>query len=132
MADRDRRLKASDLYRESTNPFVRKTSFAEAFPQITHLRVTITESDGGTDESSVYWTDGEFADCSNPLCYGGGVSIGTMLREMVRDRATDGEFTKLCKGHEGSRKGRRIYRKCLHAFTVRIAVVYADPDETSG
>lgn len=126
MTDRQRRQKASDLFRESSNPFAPKATFEKAYPQIKALRVDIMESDGGVDETPVYWTDGEYADCSNPHCYGGGVSIGAMLRDMVRERATKREFTALCKGNEGSPKGRRIYRKCLHAFTVQLEVEYRE------
>ena len=42
----------------------------------------------------------ERLDCSNPLCTGGGVSLGDILRDMVRSRQTDFIGTSFCAGQE--------------------------------
>ena len=66
--------------------------FKEAFPQIQDITVRVEESGKGVYEDFnilLYTIDnppGEYIDCSNPLCYGGGFSIGQILRQMVRDK----------------------------------------------
>jgi len=42
----------------------------------------------------------EHIDCSNPLCSGGGISLGDILRDMVRSRQTDFIGTSFCTGEE--------------------------------
>ena len=42
----------------------------------------------------------ERIDCSNPLCTGGGISLGDILRDMVRGRQTDFIGTSFCAGEE--------------------------------
>jgi hypothetical protein len=42
----------------------------------------------------------ERLDCSNPLCTGGGVSLGDILRDMVRSRQTDFIGASFCTGQE--------------------------------
>lgn len=119
MRKQDRRQKASDIFRETEFVFGRKASFAEVFPEIEDLRVEVEEFGEGTtkwNRERIYRKQGfpgEYIDCHNPLCYNGGFSIGDILREMVRNRQTELETSKLCKGHEGSPKGRRVYRKCI-------------------
>lgn len=41
---RDRRDKASDLHRTSSNPFAQQVNFARAFPDLESLKVEVTES----------------------------------------------------------------------------------------
>lgn len=131
MAQRDQRLKASDIFRNSMPVFGSKVPFAEAFPDITDIRIEVSESSlgGGRQHHAVCTRDhlpGEYVDCSNPLCYRGGVSIGSILREMVRTRHMTAEVTRLCQSNEGSPKGRRIYRKCLHSFKIKVTLTYTE------
>jgi hypothetical protein len=42
----------------------------------------------------------ERIDCSNPLCEGGGISLGDILLDMVRSRQTDFIGTSFCTGEE--------------------------------
>ncbi len=70
---------------------------------------------------------GEYIDCRNSLCYDGGVSVGQMLRDMVEEKKTEAEFSSLCRGYEGSPKGRRKYRNCSNFFEVKIRIEYNPP-----
>lgn len=129
MRKSDKRQKASDVFREGYYPFVRKVSFAEAFPEIEDTRVEAKEY-GYAPEAKQCWLytrehpPGEYVDCSNPLCYNGGFSIASVLRQMARDGLTEHETSGLCQGNEGSPKGRRIYRKCMHSFEVKVTIKY--------
>lgn len=121
-----RRKKASDI-----NPFfVNKVDFDKAFPEIEELSVEVEETGKGITKSisrSIYTKDtlpGEYIDCSNPLCYRGGFSIGSILREMIRNKQTESEIEKFCKGKEGSPKGRRIYDDCFNCFDVKVSIKY--------
>ena len=71
----------------------------------------------------------EFVDCSNPACYGGGVSIGAVLRWMVATKRTTMSETQLCRGYEGSK--RRRIGDCPHRFTVRVELEYRDDEATA-
>jgi hypothetical protein len=42
----------------------------------------------------------ERIDCSNPLCEGGGFTLGEVLRDMVRNRQADFIGTNFCTGQE--------------------------------
>lgn len=128
----DRRKKASDLFLESEPVIGKKVSFEEAFPEIGELNVKVTEIGRGTDykEHTINYSKadfpGQFIDCSNPLCYGGGFSIGRIIRNMVDNRETELETTEHCKGYEGSPKGRRKYRECTDIFKVKVNIDYKE------
>ena len=132
MSSRNQTQKASDVFRDTTFVFAKKAPFDEAFPEIEDLKVEITESGEGVSEWShkrIYtkkYFPGEYIDCSNSLCYNGGVSIGSILRGMVVSKQTTLEDSKLCQGSEGSPKGRRIYRKCLNSFKIKVEIKYKD------
>ena len=123
------------MFRESEFVFSKKASFEEAFPEIEDLTVEVEETGHGVGEwnrKRIYrkqYLPGEYIDCSNPLCYNGGFSIGSILREMVKKKQTELETSKLCQGHEGSPKGRRIYRKCMNFFKVKVSIKYNKPNE---
>jgi len=127
------RKKASDIFAEGTFPFAKKVSFEEAFPEIEDVRVEVEEFGHGVYEEnrrSVYPSKthlGEYIDCRNPLCYNGGFSIGDILREMVAHGETELEIRKMCQGNEASPKGRKVYRKCLNMFTVKVSLTYRKP-----
>jgi hypothetical protein len=132
---REDRKKASDVFRETNFLFAKKTSFAEAFPEI--LQVTVEVEESGTGVSSgifgnqqtrlTRYTEtslGEYADCSNRLCFNGGIDIGSMLREAVREQKTEFGGTGRCQGYEGSPGGRRKHRECMNYFKVRGEITY--------
>ncbi len=127
---RNDREKLTDRINSSNYVFSRKVnSFEEAYPTVVSLRVEVTERDVGLGGSSQSWTLTEknfnhALNCSNPRCYGGGVEIGWIIHDMARDRRTDLEETKKCQGYEGSPKGMKRYRSCLHSFHIRAHVEY--------
>ena len=128
---RDTRLKASDVHRDANYVFSQKKPFDEAFPEIADIRIEVAESTDpiwGTPRARVYSREnglpGEFVDCHNSSCYNGGFSVGQMIRDMLRDKKTEAETAAMCRGYEGSPKGRRRYRTCLTTFKVKIQIVY--------
>lgn len=132
---RRRRMKASDVFREAQFLFARKVPFKEAFPKIKKLEIRAEESGYGVygEFNTRYYNidnpPGEFIDCSNPVCYNGGFSIGEILREMVRHKKTHHEGMKLCQGYEGSPKGRRRYRSCINHWKVTVDLEYYTDEE---
>jgi len=132
MAKPKRPKKASDIFREIEYRFAKKPLFEELFPQIEDLRVEVTESDdtlrgGGCVRAyTIKDPPGEYIDCSNPLCYNGGFSIGSILRDMVRKGQTEHETTERCQGYEGSPKGRRKHKDCWICFKIKVFVIYRD------
>jgi len=75
---------------------------------------------------------GEFVDCSNSLCYNGGIRVGSMRREAVDERKTEFDGKAMCQGYEGSPSGRRRYRTCINHFEVRGKITYKEPGASSG
>ena len=125
----ERRKKASEIFNENNLVFARKVAFDEAFPEIDTINVTVVESGSGIyDQTSTRSYDkhslGEYIDCSNPACYRGGFSVGSMIQGMVSHKETHTEESTICQGNEGSPKGRRIYRKCINFFKVVIDIQY--------
>ena len=128
MLGRVRKDKAGAVFNKSQLAVATKASFAEAFPSVRRARIEVAETfyrrtviHHLTEENAR-----EFVDCSNPACYGGGVSIGAILRWMVATRRSEATDTQLCRGYEGSR--RRRARDCPHSFTVRVELEYAEDD----
>lgn len=135
---RGRREKLTDqLARRIHNPFFRPTSsFEEAFPTVESLRAEVVESrefERNFWEPKAPWirsfTKEYFrsaADCGNPRCYGGGVNLEALLREMVRECESEREVTERCTGYEGSPKGRRNYGPYRNSFRVSMQVKYKE------
>lgn len=125
-----KRLKASDIFKESKYVFVNKVSFEEAFPEIEDIIITVEESGKGFDNLNNKHTytkqnfPGEYIDCSNPLCYSEGFSLGKIIRNMVKEKKTELETLEICLGYEGSPKGKKYYRDCLNQFRVKISIKY--------
>jgi hypothetical protein len=131
-----KRQKASDIFRETEPFFGRKVSFKEAFPEIKEIKVVCSEKGHGVDQYSSRRTytlrsmPGEYVDCSNPLCYNGGFSLGQILSEMVSKRKAHFEGYQKCKGYEGSPKGRRKYRDCFNFWDITVDIVYHEEQTT--
>lgn len=136
------RLKAQDIFNQANFLFGKKVAFAEAFPEIDTIRLEYSEkgvvpqyyhrlnAEGEyawcrTDKNAI----GEFINCSNPLCYNGGINVGHVIREMVKNREETKEGSAICQGNEGSPKGRRIYRSCLNYFKYKITITYKDNEK---
>jgi len=132
------RKKASDVFRETEFVFSKKVPFKEAFPEIIDFKIECKEAGHlgyyySKNENWRYYTienpPGEYIDCSNPLCYNGGFSIGRVLREMVRNKETEKEGDAICQGYEGSPGGRRKYRSCINFFQYKVKIKYKDSDK---
>ncbi len=120
----DHREKLSD-----GKPFFGQVTFSERFPGVESVLVTVQDSEFGSTEKpqiTRYSEEsvGEFHDCTATYCYKGGIRIGNLLREMVRERKEDGSFARDCCGKLGSPKGRNTYGKCNHFFEVTAKIVY--------
>lgn len=129
---REDREKLTDRIAKTDYVFRRKVdSFEEAYPTIAKLHVEVTESQigHGSSQCTRTFTERDFqhaVNCSNPPCYGGGVEIGWIIHDMVRDKKTDHEELKRCQGYEGSPKGRRRIRNCFHSFRIKAHIEYKD------
>ena len=130
MSDRDKREKAQDIFNKST-PFLGKTDkFEEAFPGVKNVRVELVVDGEGVNKytnPTIYTRSnfpGEYINCVNPLCHGGGIGIAQQVRFMMDQKETYKEFSGSCRGNEGSPKGRRIYRPCCNFFKMKITVEY--------
>lgn len=131
MSRRDHRPKASEVFRNSNLVFAQKVSFEDAFPQIEDITIVGEESSLGSPQGNPFsyrkpHLPGEYIDCSNPVCYRGGFSVGSVLREMVRNKETEREARGICQGNEASPKGKKIYRKCLNTFKMKISIKYKE------
>lgn len=134
---KSKHLKASDIF-EKSSPFLgtKTSSFAEAFPSIKSIEVSVREDEDmmwkmGQGHTSIFTEStlrGEYYDCSGRSCFSGGICIGDIIRDMVRSKETHRETSKRCQGYEGSPKGRRKYRNCMHMFYVKVSIIYKDAD----
>jgi len=131
-----KRMKASDVFSQTDHLFGEKVTFEKAYPQVSSVRVEVTETGDGLDSprTSVYTerTLGEYIDCSNPRCYNGGFRIGSILSQMVYGREEKQEFFEGCQGYEGSPKGRRKYQPCTNYFKGTVAIKYRESEATDG
>ena len=134
MKDKYKRMKASEVYRES--PFVTVVPFAEVFPQIEDFSLEVIEDNAVKVGERVTRSYNRVSlrdlvvNCSNPLCYSGGFSVGDILREMMRTGQTEYETTVRCNGYEGSPKGVRRYGDCYHFFEVKLRVKYKEVNDS--
>lgn len=124
------RKKASDIFRETDYAFVKKVLSLRRFRslRISESRCGNQATKSGAARRGRVYTKanppGEFVDCSNSVCHGGGVSIGEILRSMIDQGKTEEHVSRGCRGYEGSPKGRRKYRSCMHSFDVKVALKY--------
>jgi hypothetical protein len=128
---RIRKDKADAVFSNSELTVATKASFAEAFPSVRRVRIEVEET--FYRRSVLYHLTEEnareFVDCSNPACYGGGVSVGAVLRLLVATNRTVTAETQLCRGYEGSK--RRRAGDCPHSFTVRVELEYHDDEDAA-
>ena len=129
------REKLTDIINNTDYVFSQKKSkFYEAYPSIAKLHVEVYEATMGLGSETREWvlTEENFrhaVNCSNSVCYGGGIEIGWFIHDMVRDKATDRELRQKCKGYEGSPKGRKRYRSCFHSFHIKAHIEYKEGDK---
>ena len=127
---RDDREKLSEHISKTNFPFSGKTKlFDEAYPKISLLIMEVVEKDLGNIKpiNTHSFTKRNFqhaVDCSNTICFRGGVQIGNLVHEMARGRVNDLTKLKICEGWEGSPKGKRKYRRCVHTFDTSVHIEY--------
>jgi hypothetical protein len=133
---KEKRMKASDVFRKTEYFLGAKTTFEKAFPEIKDIQVEVTEEGDGVIprlETQFYTKSncGEYIDCSNPRCYKGGFRLGSIVRLMVSKRKTHDKFDLSCQGYEGSPKGRKNYGPCENSFKVVVKIEYRPDSEFS-
>jgi hypothetical protein len=128
MAQDKERPKASDIFKKKPELFTKKVSFEEAFPEIDNFQIEVEEiglhSHPIKEQFDLQHPSSEYFDCHNTRCYRGGVSIGKILRKMVRERLESFETTEICQGYEGSLKGKRKDQDCLTCFKIKVILKY--------
>lgn len=117
--------KASNIFNRENYAFGSKINFKDAFSEIQKMSIHVTELESliwmkeqAIHHLTVENPGGEHIDCTNPLCDGGGFSMGSVLREAVNSKEEEIEKIITCQGSETS--GRR----CMHAFKVSGSVKY--------
>jgi hypothetical protein len=99
-------------------------------PNVKEITVEVDEYGYGTKHylsaptRRVYHQIIERVDCSNPQCFGGGILIGSFVQGMIREQRAEGEISDLCRGYEGSAKGRRKTRKCINTFNIKVRLSF--------
>ena len=95
---------------------------------IVELEVRVKEIDdlfwGGNSKIRVFSRENvpEHIDCSNPICHGGRILIGEVIRDTLKANKEQMIVNKKCPGYEGSPKGRKRYKSCIHAFEITVHV----------
>ena len=73
----------------------------------------------------------EYVRCSNPSCQRGGFCVGEEIRDMVRKGETERKKMLICRGDEGSPKGKRPGRRCPNHIDAEIKIKYKDVPQTT-
>jgi hypothetical protein len=128
MSTPERRKAAQQSFEQSQLVLGQKAEFGVAFPEVESCLVTVEESGQGIQawekgHPRGHRNPGEYIDCHNPLC-NGGFLIGSIIRDMVRNRETGKEDVAYCFGHETSPKGRRVYGRCKNSFQYKVTITY--------
>ena len=64
----------------------------------------------------------ESVPCHNPLCNNGGLALGELLRELIRDRQTDYLGTNYCRGQEGDLEVPESLKSCQTRYEVQVTL----------
>lgn len=104
---------------DRSNRFFGLTSkFESAYPQLEDAIIRFTESDFGNDPKPGVWSlrsNGGQMRCSNPSCNRGGFEFDREVDMMLYADENERDIWLRCRGDEGSPKGRKIGRECLHS-----------------
>jgi hypothetical protein len=122
---RGRLSKATDLWCEAEGQTLggRRVPFEKAFPTIANVVIRVED---GLGSVRVFRKGefGEYIDCTEPYCDGGGVSIGSIIRQMVSDRAPHHTTTEVCCGQERNPgRGRRpggVRGPCTKVYKISV------------
>ncbi len=123
------RMDKQDRVERGLGIFERPVPFAQAFPAVAEMRITVAIRLGGPLDQkpqkrhfSVQNPPGEYVRCPRASCTDGGWCIGDVLREMVSKRETLHKTGGVCSGRQ--RMNRKEFRDCLADFEVEIHVTY--------
>jgi hypothetical protein len=123
--------KASDLHGK-TQPSAQPLISAATYPGVAAIEVRWQKQVLGTGWHQQYrepWQVvdprvlGEFIDCPDPNCFGGGCCIGAVIRDMVAMKSARRRGRVRCKGQKGS-DGKRRWRLCITVFKYDVRVLY--------
>lgn len=121
----------SHILQELTTAFCKRVSFQEAYPEIEAITVEVEEATGSRHKHG--WkakydagnVPGEFIPCLDPLCHKGGVSLGMLLRRMVRERLEEVEnISRMCGGYVQLSRQDVVFGKCRRVFLFDISIRY--------
>lgn len=129
-----KREKASQVAAKNPPYLATPGTFDQTFPTVTDFTIEIEEDDGGwpikNGKSRFTFanrsTMPSIVNCTNRLCYNGGVSIQRLLESMIASGKTTLEIHERCQGYAGSPAGRRRYRDCVHGFKIFARVTLPD------
>jgi hypothetical protein len=110
--------------------FGKSGSFEELYPEVKTLRVVVRVKDLGPSEENIFKFDREtiipMVSCQNPICNNGGLLLHSLIGEMTKQRLQLRENVSLCRGFEGSEKGKKKYKPCTFQFQYKIEIQYKD------
>lgn len=122
------RDKAQEVFDKSVPVFGSKGPFSEAYPEIETVQIEVEEYNFQGHFKTHHRSENnvsEFVNCSNPMCYGGGVCVGfDVIGYMVAKKLTEYEGEKVSCGRREGTSSRD--RRCLHSFKVRAKIKYKD------
>lgn len=92
-------------YQNGKPIFGQYDTFANVYPQVKVIKVTVTETGRNIASlhTSIYDSRNfrEVINCSNLACISGGLKIGSIVREMIDDKKNFLEVIDFkCEGHE--------------------------------
>ena len=115
------------VFQRPPRPGEEKT-FEEIFPTVQDINILVEETGDDLPRPHPERFSKHFVphvvDCSDPRCVKGGVFLGLIVHDVIRDRRTSFQDAKPCRGFRGSPKGRRYHGACDHQFKIEISVTY--------
>ena len=82
------------------------TTFQKEYPEVETCIVSVKHAGHGVEDwqkdfVSKHEKPGEYINCRNPICVHGGLEIGFVIFDMVKNRITEKTGSDLCRGSEG-------------------------------
>lgn len=101
-------------------------TFADIYPQLASLDITVREVDGSrasrvVDHLSVSSTPGQVIDCRNPSCKGGGLFLDSDIDKAIRQALPTIDVSVKCRGV--TRQRPRLV-SCEHTFKIAGTMSY--------
>lgn len=110
--------------------FMQHGPFERAFPTLDDAVAEYVEWDYAIKKREGTWRVKEYGGlmaCANERCRRGGYEIDREIHQMIREKLTEKKVRMLCRGDEGSPKGRRRGRSCTCALDAILRVTYKSP-----